>query len=122
MRGQLECVKALGSLSGIEFMPEAPYGRSNLWLTVILTTPEKFGTDREAVRLALEKENIESRRIWKPMHMQPVFRDCRVRGGKVSEDLFSRGLCLPSGTQMTKDDLNRVVTVIKSCFKPSKRN
>ena len=53
--------------------------------------------------------------------MQPVFKECRVRGGKVSEDLFSRGLCLPSGTQMTEDDLDRVVNVIKNCFRPSKR-
>jgi len=103
-------------------MPEAPYGRSNLWLTAILITPEEFGADRETVRLALEAENIEARPIWKPMHLQPVFKSCRIRGGKVSEDLFNRGLCLPSGTQMTEEDLNRVVTVIKSCFKPSKRN
>jgi len=53
-----------------------------------LITPEEFGVDREGVRLALEAENIESRPIWKPMHLQPVFRDCRVRGGEVSEDLF----------------------------------
>jgi dTDP-4-amino-4,6-dideoxygalactose transaminase len=55
----------------IEFMPEAPYERSNCWLTVILINPQEFGVDREAVRLALEKENIESRPIWKPMHMHP---------------------------------------------------
>jgi dTDP-4-amino-4,6-dideoxygalactose transaminase len=114
--------KSLQNLPGIEFIPEASYGKPNWWLTVILITPKKFGVDREAVRLALEKENIESRPIWKPMHMQPVFKGCRVRGGKVSEDLFSRGLCLPSGTQMIEEDLNRVVEVIKSCFKPSKRN
>jgi len=71
-------------------------------------------------QLALEQENIEARSIWKPMHMQPVFKDCCVRGGKVSEDLFSRGLCLPWGTQMTGEDLNRVVNVIKSCVKLSK--
>jgi dTDP-4-amino-4,6-dideoxygalactose transaminase len=71
--------------------------------------------------LALEKENIESRPIWKPMHMQPVFEGCRVRGGAVSEDLFKRGLCLPSGTQLTEEDLNRVVNVIRSCFHHSKR-
>ena len=65
--------KALGDLPGIEFMPEASYGRSNRWLTVILITPEEFGADREAVRLALEVENIESRPVWKPMHLQPVF-------------------------------------------------
>ena len=108
---------ALQDLPGLEFMPEAPYGKSNCWLTVILITPQEFGADREAVRLALEKENIESRPIWKPMHLQPVFKDCRVRGGEVSEDLFERGLCLPSGTQMTDEDLERVVNVLKHCYK-----
>ena len=64
---------ALGDLPGIELMPEALYGRSNRWLTVILITPEEFGTDKEEVRLALEAENIEARPVWKPMHLQPVF-------------------------------------------------
>jgi dTDP-4-amino-4,6-dideoxygalactose transaminase len=113
--------KALNDLPGIEFMPEAPYGRSNCWPTVILNNLEEFGADREGVRLALEKENNESRPIWKPMHMQPVFRDCRVRGGKVSEDLFKRGLCLPSGTQMTEEDLERVIRIIKNCHRPSNK-
>ena len=103
----------LQDLPGIEFMPEAPYGQSNCWLTVILIHPQGFGADREQVRLALEVENIESRPIWKPMHMQPVFKDCRVRGVKVSADLFERGLCLPSGTQMTGEDLERVVKVLR---------
>ena len=111
---------ALGNLPGIEFMPEAPYGKSNCWLTVILVSPKEFGADREAVRLALEAENIESRPIWKPMHLQPVFKDCRVLGGSVSEDLFQRGLCLPSGTQMTEEDLERVVKVIKGCHRRGK--
>jgi dTDP-4-amino-4,6-dideoxygalactose transaminase len=65
--------KALGDLPGIEFMPEASYGKSNRWLTVILITPEECGADRETVRLALEAENIEARSVWKPMHMRPVF-------------------------------------------------
>jgi dTDP-4-amino-4,6-dideoxygalactose transaminase len=65
--------RAIGELPGIEFMPEAPYGRSNCWLTVILITQEKFGVDREAIRIALEAENIESRPIWKPIHLQPVW-------------------------------------------------
>jgi len=111
---------ALQDLPGLEFMPEAPYGKSNCWLTVILITPQEFGADREAVRLALEKENIESRPIWKPMHLQPVFKDCRVRGGEVSEDLFERGLCLPSGTQMTDEDLERVVNVLKNSRRRNK--
>lgn len=108
---------ALLELPGIEFMPIASYGSPNYWLTVILITPEKFGMDREAVRLALEAENIESRPIWKPMHLQPVFRDCRKRGGAVSEDLFKRGLCLPSGSQMTYNDLEKTVEILKSCCK-----
>ncbi|MBM4331214.1 MAG: hypothetical protein FJ117_08340 [Deltaproteobacteria bacterium] len=81
----------------------------------------EFDAVREAIRLALKKENIESRPIWKPMHMQPVFKDCRVRGGEVSEDLFERGLCLPSGTQMTDEDWERVVNGIRNCLKPSKK-
>ena len=68
---------ALGDLNGIEFMPEASYGKSNRWLTVVLITPDKFGADREDVRLALEAENIESRPVWKPMHLQPVF-NCQL--------------------------------------------
>lgn len=109
--------KVLGDLPGIEFMPEAPYGRSNRWLTVILVTPENFGADREEIRAGLERENIESRPVWKPMHLQPVFKGCRIRGGGVSEDLFRRGLCLPSGTQMTEIDLERVVGVIRNVKK-----
>jgi dTDP-4-amino-4,6-dideoxygalactose transaminase len=126
----------LSSIPGIEFIPEAPYGRSNRWLTVILITPKEYGADRESIQLALEDENIEARPMWKPMHMQAVF-DCgsgfrfqglktgqnkkrykaRIVGGKVSEDLFNRGLCLPSGTAMTEKDLDRVVSVILSCRK-----
>jgi dTDP-4-amino-4,6-dideoxygalactose transaminase len=137
--------KVLGDLPGIGFMPEASYGQCSRWLTVIQIAPDEFGTDREAVRLALEDENIESRPLWKPMHLQPVFHifehqgvrskrleacrnenDChsrtsihvryqaRVAGGEVSEDLFKRGLCLPSGTQMNEEDLERVVEVIRN--------
>ena len=73
--------QALADLPGIEFMPVAGYGEPNHWLTVILIDPASFGADREAVRLALEAENIESRPVWKPMHMQPVFKGCRMRGG-----------------------------------------
>jgi len=106
---------SLGKVSGIEFMPEASYGKPNRWLTVILITPQEFGVDREFVRLALEAENIESRPVWKPMHLQPVFKGCRYIEGDVAEDLFRRGLCLPSGTAMTDEDLNRVIKVILNC-------
>ena len=108
--------KALTDIAGIEFMPEASYGRATRWLTVILITPDDFGFDREAVRQALEKENIESRPVWKPMHMQPVFRECYMRGGSVCEDLFNRGLCLPSGTAMTEEGLSRIVGIIRRLY------
>ncbi|MCP4164667.1 MAG: aminotransferase class I/II-fold pyridoxal phosphate-dependent enzyme [Chloroflexi bacterium] len=107
--------QALGDLSGIRFMPEAPWGRSTRWLTVITVDPEQFGATREDIRLALETENIESRPVWKPMHLQPVFADCEVIGGAVSERLFRDGLCLPSGSSLTENDLERIVDVIKAC-------
>jgi dTDP-4-amino-4,6-dideoxygalactose transaminase len=129
---------ALADLPGIAFMPEAEYGRCTRWLTVILITPEVFGADREAVRLALEEINIESRPVWKPMHMQPLFKvlrsmangerytgktqgPARVVGGEVAEDLFTRGLCLPSGTQMREEDLERVVRKIRMMCLGSRR-
>lgn len=103
----------LGELPGIQFMPEAAYARANRWLTVILIDERKLGASPEEIRLGLEAANIESRPIWKPMHMQPVFRNCAYRGNGVSEDLFRRGLCLPSGTAMSDADQDRVVNVIK---------
>jgi pyridoxal phosphate-dependent aminotransferase EpsN len=105
--------KAFADVPGIEFMPEAPWGRSTRWLTCVLIDPKKFGADREAIRLALEKENIEARPVWKPMHLQPVFASCDRFGGEVAEDLFSRGLCFPSGSNLTENDLGRVVEVVK---------
>ena len=74
--------------------------------------PGAAGVTREDIRRHLEKEDIEARPVWKPMHMQPVFADCRIIGGAVSEDLFERGLCLPSGSQMSPSDLSRVVSAV----------
>jgi pyridoxal phosphate-dependent aminotransferase EpsN len=102
--------EALSQQPGIEFMPEATYGRSNRWLTCILVDPDVFGATREEIRLHLEAHNIESRPAWKPMHLQPVFRDCRTVGGSVSKRIFEWGLCLPSGSSLTVADLNRVVS------------
>ena len=140
--------QTLGDLPGVEFMPEAPYGRCTRWLAVVLVTPEAFGVDREKLRLALEEENIESRPLWKPMHLQPVFEESLARkagrklsgacgtestsrwsasseikyraravGGEVSESLFEKGLCLPSGTQLSEEDLARVVATIRRAGK-----
>ena len=105
----------LGSMPGITFMPEAPYGKANRWLTVILIDPAEFGADTNVVREALEQENIEARPVWKPMHMQPVFEGCRVRGGAVAEELFRTGLCLPSGTALGDEDIGRVCDVVRRC-------
>ena len=109
--------RELGGLPGIEFMPEVPDCRENRWLTVILIHPDEFGADREQVRLALERENIESRPVWKPMHLQPVFKGVRVAGGEQSQRLFELGLCLPSGSAMTPAQQQRVVEVVASCHR-----
>ena len=101
--------RALSDIPGIEFMPEAPYGQSNCWLTCITIDPELAGVTNEEIRLALEAENIESRPTWKPMHQQPVFFGCRVAGGDVADEIFEKGLCLPSGTALEESDLNRIV-------------
>ena len=106
---------ALGSLPGVEFMPEADYGRHTRWLTTLTLDAEAFGASREDVRLALERENIESRPLWKPMHLQPVFKGFRSIGGEVATDLFRRGLCLPSGSNLAEEELEQVVSVFRSC-------
>lgn len=107
--------QTIGDLPGIDFMPEAPWGRHTRWLTVITVDPDQFGVDREVIRLALEAENIEARPVWKPMHLQPIFSECEVVGGEVAEDLFEHGLCLPSGSNLAEADLARVVDVIRDC-------
>jgi pyridoxal phosphate-dependent aminotransferase EpsN len=107
----------LGELPGLEFMPEAPWGHSTRWLTCVLIDPEGFGADREVVRLALEAENIEARPVWKPLHAQPVFAGCEVFGGDVADDLFARGLCLPSGSNLSAADRERVVSIVRGCHR-----
>jgi dTDP-4-amino-4,6-dideoxygalactose transaminase len=106
--------KLLGDIPGISFMPEPAWSRGNRWLTCILVDPKKFGATREDIRLKLEEHNIESRPLWKPMHLQPVFKGCRARGGDVSKRFFERGLCLPSGTALDKRELDFIVRKIKS--------
>ena len=102
----------LGHLPGIGFMPEAAYGRSTRWLTCITVDPQQAGTTREEIRRALDLAGIESRPIWKPLHLQPVFEHCPGRGGRISEGIFERGLCLPSGSNLTPQDIDRVCQAI----------
>jgi dTDP-4-amino-4,6-dideoxygalactose transaminase len=103
---------ALSRLPGVEFMPEAHYGEGNRWLTCVTIDPQQFGATREDVRLALEAANIEARPVWKPLHLQPVFAECRMRGGAVVENIFEKGLCLPSSSNLTEQDLNRVIEIV----------
>lgn len=103
---------ALKGLPGIEFMPVAPYGEPNWWLTCILVDPQHFGADREQVRLALEAVDVESRPTWKPLHLQPAFAGVGTVRGEVSAAIFERGLCLPSGSNLSDADLERVVETV----------
>jgi dTDP-4-amino-4,6-dideoxygalactose transaminase len=107
----------LSGLPGLGFVKEPEGFLSNRWLTTILIDPKDSGrVAREDVRLALEKENIESRPLWKPMHLQPVFKGYPYYGGDVSERLFENGLCLPSGSNLTEGELERVVKCIDKVF------
>jgi dTDP-4-amino-4,6-dideoxygalactose transaminase len=104
----------LGDVPGITLMPEPSYAHGNRWLTCMTVDPDVVGCTAEQIRTALEEQNIEARPLWKPMHLQPVFRGCPVYRSGVSELLFRRGLCLPSGTGMTEEDKRRIVdTVLK---------
>ncbi|RAL21826.1 pyridoxal phosphate-dependent aminotransferase [Lujinxingia litoralis] len=107
--------EALGALPGLTFQPEAPWGMHSRWLTCLTIDPQTFGNDREAIRLALEAENIEARPVWKPMHLQPVFAEAEMVGGAVSEDLFERGLCLPSGSSLSAADRERIIAIVGDC-------
>jgi pyridoxal phosphate-dependent aminotransferase EpsN len=104
--------QALKHLPGIEFMPEAEFGTCTRWLTCITVNAKEFGTDREHIRLELAAKHIETRPVWKPLHLQPVFAEYESVGGTVAEDLFAHGLCLPSGSNLTDEELERVIEAI----------
>jgi pyridoxal phosphate-dependent aminotransferase EpsN len=104
--------EALRDVPGLSFMPEAPYGRASRWLTVVRVDPDEFAATAEDVRLHLEGANVESRPVWKPMHLQPLFAGCRAVGGGVAEELFKDGLCLPSGSALTDGDRAFVVETL----------
>jgi dTDP-4-amino-4,6-dideoxygalactose transaminase len=107
----------LSEIQSIKFLPEPPGYFSNRWLTTILIDPEKNnGIDREIIRISLEKENIESRPLWKPMHLQPIFENSPSFINGVSEKLFKNGLCLPSGSNLTTDEIQRVIKHVKKQF------
>jgi dTDP-4-amino-4,6-dideoxygalactose transaminase len=106
--------EVMGSKKGVSFCNEPEGYFSNRWLSTILIDSEVAGASREDLRLALEKENIESRPLWKPMHLQPVFEGCAFYGDGTSDRLFRDGLCLPSGSNLSEDDMKRVIDVVNS--------
>jgi dTDP-4-amino-4,6-dideoxygalactose transaminase len=89
---------------------------SNHWLSAIIVDPQVTGKNREGLRLAFLEDNIESRPLWKPMHLQPVFESSPYYGGKISENLFDNGLCLPSGSNLSDNDRERIANVIRNYF------
>ncbi|OMP30677.1 DegT/DnrJ/EryC1/StrS aminotransferase family protein [Mangrovimonas sp. DI 80] len=105
--------ETLGTIDSIEFLKEPENMFSNRWLSCILLPSSKI---REELRLLLSEQNIESRPLWKPMHQQPIFKNNNTYLNGVSDDLFDRGLCLPSGSNLTENELNRVYSVIKMYF------
>ncbi|MAW21304.1 MAG: pyridoxal phosphate-dependent aminotransferase [Flavobacteriales bacterium] len=105
----------LSTINDISFLEERDGSYSNFWLTTIVLDSNS-AIDKRKLRLHLEKGNIESRPLWKPMHLQPIFSNCKAYVNGVSVDLFNRGLCLPSGTYMTDEDIKRVVTKIKELY------
>jgi dTDP-4-amino-4,6-dideoxygalactose transaminase len=105
---------ALSDLPGVEFMPVAPYGEPNYWLTCVLIDPDQFGATHADIRVALEALDIESRPTWKPLHLQPVYADAPTVGGDVSASIYERGLCLPSGSRLADEDLDRVTATIRN--------
>lgn len=108
----------LKDVPGVSFQSEpSPDFYSNYWLTCIVIDPEKAGTDRETLRLAFESANIESRPLWKPMHLQPVFAGCPAYVNGTSEALFTNGLCLPSGSNIDEEGRQRIAEVLKTVFK-----
>ena len=104
----------LGSLTGIEFMPVADPDAANYWLTCLTVDSETSGSSRDALIDALEATDIEARPLWKPLHLQPVFKDKICYGGELAAGLFKNGLCLPSGSGMNQSDREAVIKTIKA--------
>jgi pyridoxal phosphate-dependent aminotransferase EpsN len=101
-------------------MPEPEDRESTRWLSTMLIDAAQFGAGPEQVRLALEAVNIESRPLWKPLHLQPLFAGKRRIGGQLCEQLFERGLCLPSGSNLRPEQRERVIEVIRSCHRDAR--
>ena len=113
-RGKAGGVKLVKNIEELEFVDEPKGYFSNRWLSCMLTPSAEI---REGIRTSLEALNIETRPLWKPLHQQPIFKATPKYLNGVSDDLFEKGLCLPSGSNLTDDELNRVATAIKAYFR-----
>jgi dTDP-4-amino-4,6-dideoxygalactose transaminase len=109
---------ALTSLPGVAMLAPPTDGSSNHWLSVLTIDAATFGATPEQVRVALEGDDIESRPLWKPLHLQPVYADHEVWGGDVAAALFRAGLCLPSGSNLAEHEQDRVIDIVRSCCQP----
>ena len=111
-------LNALNHIDCLSFLEEPTGSYSNRWLSCFILDPKKSkGLTSEDIRLALKEENIETRPLWKPMHLQPVFKDELYYGGHVASNLFENGLCLPSGSNLKKEDLERVTHTLLKIFR-----
>jgi pyridoxal phosphate-dependent aminotransferase EpsN len=104
---------SLADLPGITLMPQAPYGLHTNWLSCFLIDAREFGSSRDALIRALDEANVESRPVWKPMHLQPLYAGCKRYGGEVAEDLFRRGICLPSSSSLPEEDQLHVINCVR---------
>lgn len=112
---------AFADLPGLRLMPQAAWGLHTNWLSCFLVDSACSGASRDTIMQALAAEDIEARPLWKPMHLQSFFRDAPNYGGSVSADLFTRGICLPSSSNLSTDDQDRVIAVVRSCVRSSAR-
>ena len=111
---------AFADLAGITFMPQAKYGVHTNWLSCFLVDAEQFGAGRDDIIRALEARNIDSRPLWKPMHLQPLYASAERFGGEVAEDLFRRGICLPSSSSLAREDQEVVISAVRALARPSR--
>lgn len=109
--------EAFSDLAGLTPMPQAPWGLHTNWLSCFLVDESAFGAGRDDIIAALAREDIESRPIWKPMHLQPLYADAPKYGGAVAEDIFHRGICLPSSSSMTVEEQERVIQTVRRVHK-----
>jgi pyridoxal phosphate-dependent aminotransferase EpsN len=98
----------------MSLMPQASYGLHTNWLSCFLIDEEEFGCSRDELIRVLDAANVESRPVWKPMHLQPLYAGCERYGGEVGEDLFRRGICLPSSSSLTLEDQLYVINQVRA--------